>query len=225
MINKENEMLISRFGDPDLSSAERTQLDKLLQSDPQARDLLEQYQKLNQRLENLPDPLENLDLNSFTQNVNRAIDLTLLRKSRSFLRHTLLPLSAAAALVIAALALFYTTAQNQPLIPDNDSVKTIVNNNNGAPGTMSTSDINQNTFVQANVKLVQMPQAFDRNIIRNVSIAAVPDWRVAMAGQGISHHDGPGEVIAFASAPAVKPKPTKSQKTTNVFGFLFNGST
>ena len=215
MINKENEMLISRFDDPDLSAAERTQLDNLLQSDPQARDLLEQYKKLNQRLENLPNALDNLDLSSFTQNVNRAIDLKLLRKSRSFLRHTLVPLSAAAALVIAALALFFTEAQNQTPKPQGDPERTAARVN----------DTNQGNPIFATVTLAPIPETFGSTIVRNVSISPMPDPALAMTGQGISHHDGPGEVIAFASAPAVKPKPTKSQRTTNVFGFLFNGST
>ncbi|MBN2376306.1 MAG: hypothetical protein JXD22_07890 [Sedimentisphaerales bacterium] len=220
MISKENEMLISCFDDSDLSTDERTQLDYLLHSDPQARDLLEQYKKLNQHLENLPNALDNLDLSSFTKNVNRAIDLTLLRKSRSFLRHTLVPLSAAAALVIAALALFFTEAQNPTSIPDSDQKITVVSIND-----THSADTNQSNSIRANVELVQMTQTFDSNIVRNVSISLMPDSALAMAEQGISQQDGPGEVIAFTGAPALKPKPTESQKTTNMFGFLFNGST
>ncbi len=208
-------MLISRFDDPDLSTAERAQLDKLLRSDPQARDLLEQYRKLNHRLEKLPDALENLDLSGFTQNVNRAIDLTLLRKTRSFFRHTLIPLSAAAALVIAALALFFTEAQNQTSKPDSNVEKTVVNADGTNTGTK------QNNFVL----LAQTPQTFDSNIVRNVSVSLMPDSTLAMAESAISYHEGPGEVIAFTGAPALKQKTTKSRKSTSMFGVLFNGST
>jgi len=55
-ISKETELLISRWGDPDMAEPERAKLQKLLAGSAEARELLRQYQSLDGQLASLPEP-------------------------------------------------------------------------------------------------------------------------------------------------------------------------
>ncbi len=74
MINEQQEFLISRYDDPDLTDQQRRELDELLADHPDARDLLEQYKALDDRFDQWPNESQEWDLSDFAKQVNQKID-------------------------------------------------------------------------------------------------------------------------------------------------------
>ena len=103
-ISKEQEFLISRFDDPDLTADERHELDVLLQ-DPAAQAVLEEYRQVDAVLAKWPTAGKNYDVTAFTRQVNERLDRIERRagSGRRAIWRYLAPVAAAAAVMIVVL--------------------------------------------------------------------------------------------------------------------------
>jgi anti-sigma factor RsiW len=103
-MREEQELLISRYDDPDLTDPERQELDALLDGEPEARAIVEQYRKLDDQLATLADLSSSVDFDRFRDGVNDKLDrLQARRPVRRLLWRVLVPLSAAAVFLLVAL--------------------------------------------------------------------------------------------------------------------------
>ena len=104
MMREEQEFLISRYDDPDLTGSDRQELDALLDGEPEARAIVEQYRKLDDQLATLADHSSSVNLDRFRDGVNDKLDqLQARRPVRRLLWRVLVPLSAAAVFLLVAL--------------------------------------------------------------------------------------------------------------------------
>ena len=119
MISQENENLISRYDDPELSPSERQQLTELMETDEQARELEAQYRRLDAELETLPDGLEGVDFTGFRRRIRESIETApAIRMPHHRLWSRWIPLAAAASVAIAFLTLWQLfTTKTTPLLP------------------------------------------------------------------------------------------------------------
>ena len=104
MTHEKMETLISRWDDPDLTPAEREQLEKVLAQDSAGREVFQQYQRLDEQLGQMPDVLESVDFDGLRQKVARAIA----KAERPGQGHRVFwrrwaPLAAAAAIMMVAI--------------------------------------------------------------------------------------------------------------------------
>lgn len=73
MISEKLEMLISRYDDGDLSAAERARVEAVLDEQPEARELLEQYRRLGGAMLEGPDVTAGVDFEEFAGSVRRSV--------------------------------------------------------------------------------------------------------------------------------------------------------
>ena len=112
MISKENENLISRYDDPELSTSERQQLTEFLETDDEARDLEAQYRRLDAELETLPDGLEGVDFSGFRRRIRESIESApVVRRPHRQLWTRWAPIAAAASMAIAFLSIWHSLKQ------------------------------------------------------------------------------------------------------------------
>ena len=103
-MREEQEILISRHDDPDLTGLERQELDALLEGEPEARAMVEQYRKLDDQLATLADLSSSVDFDRFRDGVNDKLDqLRTRRPVQRLLWRVLVPMSAAAVFLLVAL--------------------------------------------------------------------------------------------------------------------------
>jgi hypothetical protein len=151
MKTEDLENLVSRYNDPDLSGSDRARLKQMMEVNPDLRQLHKQYQQLDLALGQLPDGLEKVDFNQFSQRVSRVIagmaaPVSAMPVTTILLRRYLVPL-AAAAVIIAALPLFLLR-DHQPTRPVGDII--------------------------AVVKLAQPQTFYDQGVINNIGVIMAP---------------------------------------------------
>ena len=119
MISQENENLISRYDDPELSPSERQQLTELMETDDEAREFEAKYRRLDAELETLPDGLGVLDFTGFRRRIRESIESApVIRMPHHRLWSRWVPLAAAASVAIAFLSLWQLfTTKTTPLLP------------------------------------------------------------------------------------------------------------
>lgn len=114
---QEREQLISRCCDEDLSPTEQRELEALMASDPQAGKLLEQYRRLDAALGDMGKVAPNVNWAEFNQRVQKALDETdmqLRARRRMPTWRWLVPLSAAAAVMLVAIPFWFKTTKPEP---------------------------------------------------------------------------------------------------------------
>ncbi|GEM_PF-1451393 len=111
MISKENENLISRYDDPELSTAERQQLTELLETDDEARKFEAHYRRLDAELETLPDGLDGVDFSGFRRRIRESIEIApapVIRRPHRQLWTRWAPIAAAASVAIAFISIWHS---------------------------------------------------------------------------------------------------------------------
>ena len=73
MKEKDIDILVSRYGDPDLSDSERARLDDLLARSPEAREALRQYERLDGALGQLPGIVDGVDQEAVFERIQQAV--------------------------------------------------------------------------------------------------------------------------------------------------------
>ncbi|MCP4713174.1 MAG: hypothetical protein GY869_31475 [Planctomycetes bacterium] len=193
---EKTEELISRYNDPDLSDPEKDRMNQALAADADLRHIHQQYNRLDQALEQLPDGLEGVDFSGFSRYVNAAIDSVEANQIRhvSIWRY-LAPLAAAAALIIVALPLYNFLSDN-------------------AETSIDTVDF------MSNVTLAPPKQLLGEPLVNQIEIIREP------AGTMFPVLTEEGGVICSVGAPAKPIRANQSNVTLekSIFGFIPDGS-
>ncbi len=106
MNKQEKEYLISRYNDPDLTDAEKREIQACMEQDGEADRMLRQYQALDQGLERLAGKfdLKGVDFDRFASHLQdslSALPRTAVRSAWRHHWHKIVPLAAAALIVLA----------------------------------------------------------------------------------------------------------------------------
>jgi hypothetical protein len=200
MIPDEMEMLISRLDDGDLSDSERRQLQQFLEDHAEAQAVREQYHRLNQQLDQLPDGLDKVDISGFARRVNRTIAAD--RAWRIHRRRywiTRAPLAAAAALMFATLAWLFISPR-----PSEQTLR--------SPVVQPEAQLPARRVI-VKLRTPEFPPSI--SLVSNITLVA--------AAPAASEDEPDGEVICFVGAPP-KPAQPKPSPPTHMLGFLLNGS-
>ncbi|KPK77564.1 MAG: hypothetical protein AMJ79_02720 [Phycisphaerae bacterium SM23_30] len=196
MNSEELEKLISRYNDPDLTDEERTQLDQVLEDDPVLRGILEQYQRLDGALGQLPDGLEKVDFARFSRQVREAVaGVEASWLSTLSLRRFLMPIAAAAAIIIAALPIF--------LLPDRRPPQPV------------------GEFV-AVVKLAQPQTMFAQTMIKNIGDIIPPE--PALAEGILSTEESDVGVVWSSPAQPDRSEQRRTTQIFGIFDIFMDGS-
>ena len=124
---EETEELISRYSDPDLSDSDKDRVNQALTADADLRQIHQQYKRLDQALEQLPDGLDGVNFSGFSRRVSAAIaSAEAPRTWRISTWRYLAPLAAAAALIIVALPLYNFLSDNAETSTDVGDFMSIV---------------------------------------------------------------------------------------------------
>ena len=204
MLTKEMEQLLLSFDDPDLTAAQRGQLDQLLQTNPEAREYHRQLQTLDQQMETLSGDLDKIDFRGFARAVNQRIDAAQARRQpRRILWRLLAPLSAAAAVMMVALP-WINPPSTTTLPPTQQSVAQVTLT---GPPTI------------ASVEVAQVSISYRQPAAQNVSIVKVaPPSQQPPVNPNFG--DRKGEIICFAG-PLLRRDPVKPNATPNNNYFVF----
>ncbi len=117
MLTPEQEILISRYDDPDLTASERVELENLLER-PEGQEIRRQFERLDRELANLPPIAAQIDEAAFRHGVGQRLDEDAgIQGSRRRLQlwRYLLPLTAAAAIALVALPFLSTNDLTVPV--------------------------------------------------------------------------------------------------------------
>ncbi|MCH9022099.1 MAG: hypothetical protein IID32_04985 [Planctomycetes bacterium] len=208
----ESEFLISRYADEDLTEKEGQELQKLLDTQPQAKQIHSQYQQLDQHLAKLPSGIEQVDFNDFANRVRSGIDQAMhVQSPRRMRRWILIPLAAAAVLAFAFFGPLQSLWRHSP-DPTNQIDK---------PGQV---------VIQPQPQDIQMPRVISVGLVRQTSLASVQ----SVVRISLTHPESgtdemervfletKGEVICYASPAQPGPgdtSPENSEYDLNTFFF------
>lgn len=187
MVSKENEYLISRYDDPDLSPAELQQLGELLETDDAARKLEAKYRRLDAELETLPDGLDGVDLTGLSRRVRQRIESAAvipLPRRRLWTRWA--PIAAAASVAISLISLWYVF-KPEPISPRHP---------------LPTSPI-ATVSPMSKMRLATIEPANPKRVVNRIRLsmspATVEEQRIAMDIKSDSVYDTGGIICSVGS--------------------------
>jgi hypothetical protein len=115
--NEKLDLLLAGYNDPDLSEAQRLEIENRVRTDPEARKRLAEYQRLDDLLSGLPSLAKNVDFDHFSDGVSRAIRSTTIKSkfvlSWENIRFRRVAIPAAAAAVMATALVIWATLTNR----------------------------------------------------------------------------------------------------------------
>ena len=205
MISKKNENLISRYDDPELSTAERQQLTELLETEDKARGLEAQYRRLDAELETLPDGLDAVDFTGFRRRIRESIEsapVIQLPHRRLWTRWA--PIAAAASVAIAFLSIwqFYKSGTGLQIEPtDGGGIVSRVNKVELATGSSQP--------VEPRVNRIQLAVVVESSFVMDLESDSVYD---------------DGGVICFVGTESEGNR-TSVPSASGFLGSLLKGST
>ncbi len=214
MITNENENLVSRYDDPELSAAERRELIELLETDDEARDLEAQYRRLDAELETLPDGLDGVDFTGFRRRIRESIETApVIRRPYRQLWTRWAPIAAAASMAIAFVSIWHS------LSPEAKKQIDIHRGNTGIVEKVKPAPVNR-------VLLVSAPAPSGARVNRiqlgaSASAAVEPSFAMDMENESVYDDGG---VICFVGGENDEQE-TTVPSPTGFFGTLLKGST
>jgi len=211
MISKENENLISRYDDPELSTSERQQLTELLETDDQARELEAQYRRLDAELETLPDGLDGVDFSGFRRRIRESIETAsapVIRRPHRYLWTRWAPIAAAASVAIAFLSIWHSFKSDTiTVIPPPPELPVAVEPTN-------------------NVQIASVSYTSSEEVVNRIQLAppsVVLQTSFAMDLEGDSVYDDGGVICFIGSENEGQEAAVPS--ATGFLGSLLKGST
>jgi len=207
MISKEHENLISRYDDPELSTAERQQFSELQETNDEARELEAQYRRLDAELETLSDGLDGVDFSGFRRRIRESLETApVIRRPHRRLWTRWAPIAAAASVAIAFISLWHSFTGGPPSpLPPTPPVPPLA---------------------KMEVKLAPTTTPSEA-VVNRIQLAVVPaggmDARFDMDLESDSVYDS-GGVICFVGTES-EGKGTSVPSASGFFGSLLKGST
>ncbi len=180
-----NEFLLSQYLDGDLSEADRVDLERRLESDASLSALLEDLRRTDRLVQNWAGAAPELDWSRFQSAISEKRERDDARRRRRLIFRLVTPLSAAAAIAVAATLYF---AGDQPASPQP-----------GAPVALVTVDRANEWASDANRGHALSEVTFDRTRPPLKDAKVVPSTVVAVAAVGIG--PPPGDPTTEQSAP------------------------